>query len=267
MSNALQNRLVGTVILVAVTVIFLPDYLDGKKQTNTETFVDFPRSTSNLSATAPDTFPNEEVANATRREIEILDEEAADKFLEQTDSAGNDIQTGSKTQNAGVSATNSKTSDKASSSVQSVEEQSKAAVQDNKIKATERSQNSNDQTSTASASSNNEAPNVAAKVSSGNSLAEQTIMKTTPDSATENSGWVVQLGSFGNQKNVNDLLNKLEKAGYRSFSRKVQTSAGRLTKVFVGPELDREKLDLALPHLKQTTGLTGKVTTFDVVSN
>ena len=79
--------------------------------------------------------------------------------------------------------------------------------------------------------------------------------------------WVVQLGSFGNQKNVNDLLRKLEKAGYRSFSRKVQTSAGRLTKVFVGPELDKEKLDLALPHLKETTGLTGKVTTFSVVSN
>jgi DedD protein len=77
----------------------------------------------------------------------------------------------------------------------------------------------------------------------------------------------VQLGSFGNQKNVNELLQKLEKAGYRSFSRKVQTSAGRLTKVFVGPELDKEKLDLALPHLKETTGLTGKITTFDVVSD
>jgi len=77
-SNALQNRLVGTVILVAVTVIFLPDYLDGKKQTNTETFVDFPRSTSNLSAVAPDAFPAEEVAKATRREVVVIDEEAAD---------------------------------------------------------------------------------------------------------------------------------------------------------------------------------------------
>jgi DedD protein len=100
-----------------------------------------------------------------------------------------------------------------------------------------------------------------------NSLAQQTVVKSKPDTANNNAGWVVQLGSFGNQKNVNELLQKLEKAGYRSFSRKVQTSAGRLTKVFVGPELDKEKLDLALPHLKETTGLTGKITTFDVVSD
>ena len=82
MSNALQNRLVGTVILVAVTVIFLPDYLDGKKQTSTEVFVDFPRSTSNLSATAPGSFPTEDVAKATRREIVVVDEQDADALLE-----------------------------------------------------------------------------------------------------------------------------------------------------------------------------------------
>jgi len=219
-SNALQNRLVGTVILVAVTVIFLPDYLDGKKQTNTETFVDFPRSNSNLSAIAPDPFPAEEVAKATRREIVVIDEQAADALLQQTQIT-------------------QETSDK-SDEINSQNNATKEVVV-----------NSAD----------------AEPAAQENSLAKQTIAKSAPDNANDNAGWVVQLGSFGNQKNVNDLLRKLEKAGYRSFSRKVQTSAGRLTKVFVGPELDKQKLELALPHLKETTGLTGKVTTFDVVSN
>ncbi len=220
MSNALQNRLVGTVILVAVTVIFLPDYLDGKKQTNTETFVDFPRSNSNLSAIAPDPFPAEAVAKATRREIVVIDEQAADALLQQAQIA-------------------QETSDK-SDEINSQSNATKEVVV-----------NSAD----------------AEPAAQENSLAKQTIAKSAPDNANDNAGWVVQLGSFGNQKNVNDLLRKLEKAGYRSFSRKVQTSAGRLTKVFVGPELDKQKLELALPHLKETTGLTGKVTTFDVVSN
>lgn len=245
MSNALQNRLVGTIILVAVTVIFLPDYLDGKKQTNTETFVDFPRSTSNLSATAPDVFPTEEVAKATRREVVVIDEQAADALLEQ---AQRDLATG-------------QTSDSPDIKKQTDEERTIAERMANNLKADETNNQANSSKEVGSKSDGAES------AAQDNSLAKQTVAKSVSNTANDNAGWVVQLGSFGNQKNVNDLLRKLDKAGYRSFSRKVQTSAGRLTKVFVGPELDKEKLELALPHLKETTGLTGKVTTFDVVSN
>lgn len=241
MSNALQNRLVGTIILVAVTVIFLPDYLDGKKQTNTETFVDFPRSTSNLSATAPDAFPTEDVAKATRREVVVIDEQAADALLEEAQSAKEEAQT----------------SGSSDIEKQTDEERKIAEQMANNLKA----DTSNSTKEVAAKSGGTES------AAQDNSLAKQTVAKSASNTANDNAGWVVQLGSFGNQKNVNDLLRKLEKAGYRSFSRKVQTSAGRLTKVFVGPELDKEKLELALPHLKETTGLTGKVTTFDVVSN
>ncbi|AEP29565.1 SPOR domain-containing protein [Brumicola nitratireducens] len=241
MSNALQNRLVGTIILVAVTVIFLPDYLDGKKQTNTETFVDFPRSTSNLSATAPDAFPTEDVAKATRREVVVIDEQAADALLEEAQGTQGEAQT------PGSSDIEKQTD----------EERKIAERMANNLKA----EASNSAKEVAANSGGTES------AAQDNSLAKQTVAKSASNTANDNAGWVVQLGSFGNQKNVNDLLRKLEKAGYRSFSRKVQTSAGRLTKVFVGPELDKEKLELALPHLKETTGLTGKVTTFDVVSN
>ena len=42
MAAALKNRLVGTVILVAVAVIILPDMLDGKKSSNGDVFVNVP---------------------------------------------------------------------------------------------------------------------------------------------------------------------------------------------------------------------------------
>jgi DedD protein len=239
---------VGTVILVAVTVIFLPDYLDGKKQTNTETFVDFPSSTSSLSAIAPDTFPAQKVANATRREVVVIDEQAADALFEQAQNTQSTQSTDQPTDSPEKASQQSEQTDEERSMAQLMAKNLQAAKADDGAPV--------DSTNNSGGSS-----------ARNNSLAQQTVAKSTPDTANNNAGWVVQLGSFGNQKNVNELLRKLEKAGYRSFSRKVQTSAGRLTKVFVGPELDKEKLDLALPHLKETTGLTGKVTTFDVVSD
>lgn len=257
MSNALQNRLVGTIILVAVTVIFLPDYLDGKKQTNTETFVDFPRSTSNLSAVAPDPFPAEQVANATRREVEIVDELPADDLLTQNNSTNNTNDTTGKVTVTDNTDEELRMAELLANNVKASE------VKDPGAKVIETVAN---KTKTSESAKLATQPSIPANAATS-SLAQQTIAKTAAANANDNAGWVVQLGSFGNQKNVNDLLRKLEKAGYRTFSRKVQTSAGRLTKVFVGPELDKEKLDLALPHLKQTTGLTGKVTTFSVVSD
>ena len=43
MSSNFQNRLVGTLVVVALAVIFLPDLLDGKKQYAKETFPVIPK--------------------------------------------------------------------------------------------------------------------------------------------------------------------------------------------------------------------------------
>ncbi len=177
MSNALQNRLVGTDILVAVMVIFLPDYLDGKKQTNTETFVDFPRSTSNLSAIASGTFPSDEVAKATRREIRVVDEQAADGFLEQAINADS----------------NGQLTDDAS--IQTDEERNMAELMANNLQSAKAG-------NTAQIDAANKVGPISSKEASNdttvksNSLAEQTLVKNVPDTANDNAGWVVQLGSF-----------------------------------------------------------------------
>ncbi|WP_414827857.1 SPOR domain-containing protein [Alteromonas sp. H39] len=194
MTSALKNRLVGTIIIVALAVIFLPDFLDGKKESQEEAFVSVPAAPAKKPIVNPEPFPAERVANAAQRPIEIVEEPA----LDDEPAASSDPETSR------------------SASVPVEEDQ----------------------------------------------LARQTVV-SEPQVAQEDAGWVVQLGSFRHQKNVKQLLTKLENAGYRAFSRPIQTRSGPLTKVFVGPDLDRAKLESALPHLKEVTGLKGKVTTFN----
>ncbi|MFT5676927.1 MAG: DedD protein, partial [Paraglaciecola sp.] len=96
------------------------------------------------------------------------------------------------------------------------------------------------------------------------SLEQETVVQEDRQRLLASAGWVVQLGSFRHQKNVRELLGKLEKGGYRAFSRQVQTNSGELTKVFVGPDLQKEKLEGAISHLKELTNLQGRVTPFTV---
>ncbi|BBO27266.1 MAG: SPOR domain-containing protein [Pseudomonadota bacterium] len=199
MASALQNRLVGTVILVAVAVIFLPDMLDGKKTSNQDVFVNVPPAPNQKPIVNPEPFPAERVASATQRPIEIVNEPALDDEPEPQVAAP-------------------------------------------------------DETVTAEVSS-----------AGNDDLARQTVVEA-PDEASTGNSWVIQLGSFRHQKNVKQLLDKLEDAGYRAFSKPIVTSSGPLTKVFVGPNLDKSTLETAIPHLQELTGLKGKVTTFSVNS-
>lgn len=189
MSSAFQNRLVGTIILVALAVIFLPDLLDGEKVSHKDTFLPVPPRPAQEAVSETESFPLDEVRERVSRTVEVVEDVALDDPVE---SVAND--------------------------------------------------------------------------EAADARAAQQVVQAEPAPVSEpeavTAGWVVQLGSFRHQKNVKELTDKLEAAGYRTFSRKIKTSAGELTKVFVGPDLQRDKLDKALPHLKELTSLQGKITKF-----
>lgn len=189
MAAALQNRLIGTIILVALVVIFLPDILDGEKSVNRESFVEVPPIPNHKRLQSKEYLAEESVTKAASRDIEILNEPAID-----------------------------------------------------------------DPYSNENLDSNKES----------GSQTEPTVSVDAENINTESVGWVVQLGSFRHEKNVKELLDKLENSGYRAFSRKVNTQSGVLTKVFVGPDVDKIKLESALPHLKEVTSLQGRITPFTV---
>ena len=201
MAAALKNRLVGTVILVAVAVIILPDMLDGKKSSNGDVFVNVPAAPAKKPIVNPEPFPEERVVASAQRPVEIVNEKPVDE------------------------------PDSPAQSTPATDSDSTAQV--------------------------NNSPN--------DDLARQTVVEA-PEESEQNNSWVIQLGSFRHQKNVKQLLDKLENAGYRAFSRPIETSSGPLTKVFVGPNLNKRELDGALSHLQELTGLRGKVTRFSVNS-
>ena len=83
LSAQFQNRLVGTVVIVALGVIFLPDLLDGKKQREIEEFTEIPlrpvinEQTSDVIGEGykPETFEVEEIAQT--QDLGATDDETA----------------------------------------------------------------------------------------------------------------------------------------------------------------------------------------------
>ncbi|TYK66453.1 SPOR domain-containing protein [Colwellia echini] len=76
MSTPFQNRLVGTIIVAAVVIIFLPDLLDGEKKSNKADFEAIPHAEAFSGKLTNKPFPEERLV---REEMpEITDEPAID---------------------------------------------------------------------------------------------------------------------------------------------------------------------------------------------
>ncbi|KAF7775114.1 DedD protein [Pseudoalteromonas citrea] len=88
--------------------------------------------------------------------------------------------------------------------------------------------------------------------------------KRTATSNLTKMAYVIQLGSFSHKPNVDALVKKLKKSGFKAFTRPVKTPNGTLTKVFVGPDLDKTKLESKLAKLKELTKLNGRLTQFNI---
>jgi len=77
--------------------------------------------------------------------------------------------------------------------------------------------------------------------------------------------WIIQLGAFQNAQNINVLLKKLHKAGFQAHTVPTEVIDGELTRVFVGPDVSKNKLEKQLPQLKRLTKLQGKLISFNAV--
>ena len=94
MSTPFQNRIVGTVIVAAVAIIFLPDLLDGEKETYQSEFENIPQSPKFEQTREIQTFPEDELEKLPKTVL-VEDEVVLDD--EQQNSATNvekDTQTG-----------------------------------------------------------------------------------------------------------------------------------------------------------------------------
>jgi DedD protein len=212
LSTPFQNRLVGTVIVAAVAIIFLPDLLDGDKESYQADFDNIPTSPSLGVTLEKKQFPKRTLSNTA--EAELSEEIAQDNTLRSVE---------------------------ASLVENSVEKtQSTETVKVNVLEQKKLFTPSAKETKTPKAFDN----------------------KAIPSKLSGQQAWVIQLGSFRHKNNVNELLGKLKKNGYTTFTKPIKTKTGMLTKVFIGPELRKKALEKKLPLLKKLTNVQGKVSRF-----
>ena len=224
MSTPFQNRLVGTIIVAAAVIIFLPSLLDGKKKSNQKDFEPIPQAPTFTGKMNKKPFPEEKLI--IKDKAIIYNEQAQDNLL--------------KIDNSEQSSSNKNT--------QSVESQvTKATI--NKIKVTPAIK---DKKIVAS---------VPIEVKD-KSTETKPVSDEQPPKSVNKEAWVIQLGSFKHKSNVAELVTKLKRNGYTVFTKPIKTKNGTLTKVFVGPELIKATLMKKIAALKKLTNVQGKIARF-----
>ncbi|MBZ6073619.1 cell division protein DedD [Aeromonas schubertii] len=244
MASQFQNRLVGTIILVALVVIFLPDLLDGNKQ--------------------------QEVEDAAFAKIPLRPElEPAKPALQVSGAA--DLQAAH--EQAKVAAAQPEASGDANSwQVEPIAEpvtvQSQPVPQATvppkpepepkpKPKPAELAQAKPKQVEAK--------PNVVeSKPKSVDPLGDLVSSLNKPKPASPSQGaWIIQLGAFKNVESVNSIVAKLRAAGYPAHTIPRTPRQGELNRVVVGPDVSRDKLQGMLPRLNQLTALSGSVVAYN----
>ncbi|MGV8944277.1 SPOR domain-containing protein, partial [Thermomonas sp.] len=80
-----------------------------------------------------------------------------------------------------------------------------------------------------------------------------------PAADTSKTGFAVQVGAFANAADATALRDKLRGAGFNTFTDTVSTDKGVLTRVRVGPAMNRAEADALNVSVKAKTGLSGMV--------
>jgi len=227
-----KNRLVGVIILVALVVIFLPAIIDGKKVTYQQEFESTPinpdlkQHTKSISVNVP-------MSNKT------------DDFNNQPTDGDEDIAPIDDWKVEEVAPTVEVSSNESIDRAVQIDPQPVKVVKP--VEVTKPVQ-------------------VAKPTPAPVSVAVSKPVVTAPVISSSDSAWTIQLGAFQNKVNIDSLLDKLKKAGYPAHSVPKTVVDGQLTRVFVGPDVSKAKLEKMLPSLKELTNLNGKILAFNPIA-
>ena len=77
-------------------------------------------------------------------------------------------------------------------------------------------------------------------------------------------GWSVRLGSFADERNANNLMQRLLASGYRAYTRQTAGNGTRMTGVYVGPWLEQDSVRQYQKQLQEEFQLSGLVVRYEV---
>lgn len=242
MASKFQNRLVGTIILVALGVIVLPGLLDGKKKHYEDEFaaiplVPKPGDSQEIDAVPPinqplPIAPPEGAAQA----VEIPKDDSASQAA---NDAGNlpsepTIVAPPPLQSKPVEV---KPVEKKPAEVKPVESK---PVEVKPVPVEKKPQEVKPK------------PEVKPET-------QPESKPATEEKAPVGQAYVVQLGALKNAAKVNEIVATLRLSGHRAFTVPATPVQGQITRVFVGPDASKQKLQSALPELNSLSGLNGQV--------
>ncbi|WP_226420989.1 SPOR domain-containing protein [Vibrio sp. E14] len=192
MASKFQSRLVGTIILVAVGVIVLPDVLDGKKLHYKEEFASIP-----IKPELDSDVENFEILEPVEDDIALPD-----------------------------------------SPVEAVvQEQEDAQV---------------------AASEHDPTPTPKPEVIKQPEQVEVATRPVQEKNQYEDSAWIIQLMALKNHENAVALVADLQKRGYQAHTKK----ENEFTRVIVGPDVSKSKLERQVKELQKITGSKGQLLKF-----
>ncbi|MGL4250454.1 MAG: cell division protein DedD [Aeromonas sp.] len=264
MASKFQNRLVGTVILVALIVIFLPDLLDGRKQEQKEeAFAKIPLrpdlepAKPALQVSSASTLPAEHLASQQQASAaqQWQVEEVADPMTlaGQGNSAQPATPPAAQEQQAAPVNAQPKPQPKPDVVAKKPVEPPKPAAKPVPAKPVE------------VAKAPAPAKPQAGQIKSLDDLIESKMTQpSTPAPAAAAQGsWILQLGAFKNVDSVNALVSKLRAAGYSAHTSPRTPVQGQLNRVFIGPDVSKAKLQGMQGRISQMTGLSGSVVSYN----
>lgn len=222
MASKFQNRLTGTIVLVALGVIILPGLLDGQKKHYQDEFAAIPLVPKPGDRDEPDMLP------AATQALPAQPPEGAAEEVRAGDAAAPSLDPSRLAANNNIE-------------IDPVPVEQPKAVE--KPKPVEKPQPKPPRD----------------KAAEQLAAASETPPPAKQDAAPTGKAYVVQLGALKNADKVNEVVSKLRGAGYRVYTSPSTPVQGKITRILVGPEASKDKLKGSLGELKQISGLSGVV--------
>jgi len=217
-ASKFQNRLVGTIILVALGVIVLPGLLDGQKKYYQDEFAAIPLVPKPGDNDEPDMLPQVNQALPAQP----------------PEGAAAEVQAGSAIPSGLRDAVMQPERGIATDDIPLTRERPKP-VDKPQPKPVE-----------------NKTETRVAAVAEPAAKPEATVEKPPAGQA-----FVVQVGALKNAEKVNEIVAKLRLAGFKAYTLPSTPVQNSVTRIMVGPDASKEKLNSSLNELKSLSGLPG----------
>lgn len=86
--------------------------------------------------------------------------------------------------------------------------------------------------------------------------------KPEPKPQPQGKAFVVQVIALNNANKVEEIVAKLRLSGYQVYTVPAKPVNNKLTRIYVGPEASRQRLEAALPELNKITGTKGIIQSY-----